>query len=102
MWSRAARLEPFGEAGVKTQRGRRRLRPHQYWKPTRGFEPRTPSLRENPGEGDAGPSEGGEGRKRPARCPHCGGLLEPEEDPRELGDVRGEYAGDELDEGGTA
>src|SRR5438067_2102258 len=51
-----------------------------------------PIITREPEEADGGPSEGAEGRERPAHCPHCGGLLEPTEDPRERSDVRGGYA----------
>src|SRR5919201_2305201 len=40
-------------------------------------------------EGNEGPAKGAGGRKRPARCPHCGALLEPEDDPGDQSDVRG-------------
>jgi hypothetical protein len=57
-----------------------------------------PFITREPEEGNEGPSEGGEGRKRRARCPHCGGLLEPEKDPRERCDVRGAYAAKAADD----
>lgn len=93
---RAARVEfdvreMYAEA--ETGEDAEALNPHEYKKPTPGLEPGTPSLRGSLHGGEASPSEGDEGRESPASCPHCGGPLDSDEDPRERTDVRGEYAG---------